>query len=94
MSEDELTEAERRYLDDLEKLPTTVKSRVVWWLLELVPSIGFFCYGLYADSRFFIVLGFLTLLYFAVWRMIGQFRGFRMMAKFRERGEIRSGKQE
>ena len=90
MDDDDLTDAERRYLNDLKKLPTTVKSRLLSWALELVPSIGLFSYGLYSDRRLFIVLGFLSLLYFSVWRMYSQFRGFRMMMKFHKEGEVES----
>ena len=88
MSDDELTSAEKRYLDDLEKLPKSVRSRIVGWAFELVPSIGLFSYGLYSNRRLFIVLGFVSLLYFAIWRMYSQFRGFRMMMKIHEKGEV------
>ncbi|MBX3425580.1 MAG: hypothetical protein KF688_07875 [Pirellulales bacterium] len=80
MNEPELTTGERRFLDDLRKLPTSVRSRLVGWGCELVlPSIALFVYGLIADRRLFVVLGFLSLLYFTVWRMYGQLRGFRML---------------
>lgn len=70
------TEAEKRYLQDLEKLPTSIKSRVLGWSLELVPSIGFFAYGFVNGSRSFMLLGFLSLLHFSLWRIYGQYRGF------------------
>lgn len=79
MEESDLSEAEKRYLRDLESLPSSIKSRVMGWTLELVPSIGLFCYGLAAESQRFVVLGFLSLLYFSVWRIYGQFRGFRLI---------------
>jgi hypothetical protein len=79
LNELELTSSEKRYLADLGNLPTSVRSRVLGWACELVPSIGLFVFGLVADRRFFVVLGFLSLLYFAVWRMYAQFRGFRML---------------
>lgn len=79
MNEQELTPREHRYLEDLRRLPTSIRSRVLGWALELVSSIALFGYGLYADNRLFMVLGFLNLLYFAVWRMVGQFWGFRLM---------------
>ena len=88
MADDELSNAEKRYLEDLEKIPTTVRSRVLGWALELIPSIGLFCYGLYSDRRLFVVLGFVSLLYFSVWRMYSQFRGFRMIMKIHEKGEV------
>ena len=81
MADDQLSDAEKRYLEDLVKIPTTVRSRLLGWALELVPSIGLFSYGLYADRRVFLILGFLSLLYFSAWRMYSQFRGFRMMSK-------------
>jgi hypothetical protein len=79
MNEPTLTEREKRYLEDLRSIPTSVRSRLLGWALELVPSIAFFVYGLIADRRLFLVLGFLNLLYFAVWRMYSQFRGFRLI---------------
>ena len=75
----ELTVQEKRYLDDLRNLPTSVRSRLFNWALELSSSIGLFVYGLVADQRLFLVLGFVSLLYFAVFRMYSQFRGFRMI---------------
>ncbi len=80
MNEPELTEREKRYLDDLRDLPTSVRSRLMGWALELALSIGIFAYGLTAERRLFLVLGFISLLYFAVWRMYSQFRGFRMLS--------------
>ena len=80
MSEDDLTRAERKYLDDLQELPKSVRSRIIGWALEVVPSTGFFVYGLYSDRRLFVIFGFLSLLYFSVWRMYSQFRGFRMLS--------------
>ena len=75
----ELTVQENRYLDDLRNLPISVRSRLIGWALELSSSIGFFVYGLITDRRLFLVLGFVSLLYFAVWRMYSQFRGFRLL---------------
>ena len=79
MLKPELTEREKRYLDDLRNIPISVRSRLRNWALELIPSIGLFVYGLVADSRIFLVLGFLSLLYFAVWRMYAQLTGFRLL---------------
>ena len=79
MNEAELTAREKRYLEDLRSIPTSVRSRLLGWALELVSSIGLFVYGLIADRRLFLVLGFLSLLYFAVWRMYSQFVGFRLI---------------
>ena len=80
VAEQTLTDAERRYLEDLRRIPSSVGSRVMGWALELIPSIGLFAYGILANSRFFQVLGFVSLLYFAVWRMYSQFRGFRLLS--------------
>ena len=88
----DLTAAEQRYLQDLQELPKTVRSRLIGWALELVPSIGFFCYGLYSDRRVFLVLGFISLLYFALWRMYAQFRGFRMISNIYAKRLTDSGK--
>jgi hypothetical protein len=85
MSSLEFTEAEKRYLQDLGKLPSSIRSRVVGWGLELVPSIGLFVFGLVSESRFFLILGFLSLLYFSVWRMYSQFRGFRLIQSIYEK---------
>jgi hypothetical protein len=85
LNEPELTAGERRYLEDLRKMPTSMRSRLLGWACELIPSIGLFIYGLVADRRFFVVLGFLSLLYFAVWRMYGQLRGFRMLHSIYEK---------
>ncbi|MBX3425571.1 MAG: hypothetical protein KF688_07830 [Pirellulales bacterium] len=85
MNEPELTPGERRFLEDLRRLPTSVRSRLVGWGCELVPSIALFVYGLIADRRLFVVLGFLSLLYFTVWRMYGQLRGFRMLHSIYEK---------
>jgi len=79
MNEPGLTAREMRYLEGLRRIPTAVRSRILGWTLELVPSIGFFSYGLFSDRRIFLVLGFLNLLYFALWRMYSQFMGFRLM---------------
>ena len=84
MGDLELTKAEERYLEDLKKLPKSVRSRLVGWALELVPSIGLFAYGMYSEKRLFVLLGFLSLLYFAVWRMYSQFRAFRTMSRIYE----------
>ena len=84
MGDIELTKAEERYLDDLKKLPKAFRSRIIGWALELVPSIGLFAYGMYSEKRLFVLLGFLSLLYFAVWRMYSQFRGFRMISRIYE----------
>jgi len=79
MTQSQLTEREQRYLNDLRQLPGTIRSRVVGWALELVPSVGLFSYGFVNDSKSFLLWGFVTLLYFAIWRMYSQFRGFRMI---------------
>ena len=79
MNEPELTDPEKRYLDDLRSLPTSVRSRLLGWALELIPSIALFVYGMIADSRLFMVIGFLSLLYFALWRRYAQFQGFGML---------------
>ena len=84
MGDIELTAAEERYLENLRKLPTSFRSRLIGWALELIPSIGLFSYGMYAEKRLFLVLGFLSLLYFTVWRMYSQFRGFRMTRRIYE----------
>lgn len=85
MSETPLSDAERRYLETLRKLPTSLGSRLFAWALELVPSIAIFAYGLLKDSRFFLVLGFVSLLYFAIWRMYQQLRGCRMIRSIYEK---------
>jgi hypothetical protein len=79
MQDTPLTESEARYLKDLQRLPTSSRSRVIGWTLELVPGIALFSYGLIADSQPFLVLGFLSQLYFALWRMYAQLRGFRLL---------------
>ncbi len=79
MHEPPLTESEARYLRDLRRLPTSTRSRVIGWTLELVPGIALFSYGLMTDSRTLMVLGFLSQLYFSLWRMYAQLRGFRLL---------------
>lgn len=79
MKESKFTEAEKRYLQDLQKLPVSIRSRILGWGLEVIPSIGLFTYGLMSERRLFVILGFLSLLYFSIWRMYGQFRGFRLL---------------
>ena len=79
MTDLQLTESEKRYLEDLRNLPTSMRLRILAWIAELAPSIGLFVYGLANDRRLFLILGFLSLLYFAVWRMYSQFRGARMI---------------
>ena len=79
MDSPQLTDSEKRYLEVLRKLPTSMRSRLIGWALELIPSIGLFVYGLVTDRRFFLVLGFASLLYFAVWRMYSQLRGARLL---------------
>tara|TARA_R110002126_G_scaffold291648_1_gene454837 strand:- start:15587 stop:15913 length:327 start_codon:yes stop_codon:yes gene_type:complete len=79
MNEPQLTKSEKRYLEDLRNLPTSMRSRILGWTMELAPSIGLFVYGLAADRRLFLVLGFISLLYFAVLRMYSQFRGSGMI---------------
>jgi hypothetical protein len=85
LNEPELTTSEKRYLADLRNLPTSVRSRLLGWACELVPSIGLFVYGFFADRRFFVVLGFHSLLDFAVCRMYAQLRGFRMLHSIYEK---------
>ncbi len=84
MSEIELSKTEERYLEDLKNLPKSVSSRLVAWALELVPSIGLFAYGMYAEKRLFVLFGFFSLLFFSVWRMYSQLRGFRMISRIYE----------
>ena len=79
MTQSQLTEREQRYLNDLGRLPASIRSRVVSWVVELVPSIGLFVYGLTSESKLFLVAGFLSLLYFSIWRMYSQFRGFKLI---------------
>jgi hypothetical protein len=79
MTRPQLTEREQRYLQDLRRLPASIRSRVVGWAIELLPSIGLFSYGLVKESKLFLVAGFLSLLYFSVWRMYSQLSGFRMI---------------
>lgn len=81
----ELTQAEHRYLADLSRLPRSHRTRLVGWLLELAPGIGLFAYGLAEDDRTFLILGFLSQLYFAVWRMVAQYRGARMLMSIRHK---------
>lgn len=84
MADDTLNEAEERYLRQLQARPASVRSRLVAWALELTPSIGLFAYGLASDQRLFLILGFLSLLYFSLWRMYGQLRGARMLKRIVE----------
>ena len=79
MTDNRLTQAEEKYIKDLKEFPATISSRLLGWVFEIVPSVGFFSYGLYSDSRLFVILGFVSLLFFAVWRMYSQLRGFRML---------------
>ena len=81
VGEVELTEAELRYLDDLRNLPATIRSRIIGWMIEVVPSTGIFAYGMYADNRLFLIFGFVSLLIFALFRMYSQFRGFKMISR-------------
>ena len=85
MANPSLSDAEQKYLETLRKLPTSLRSRLVAWALELVPSIALFVWGLVKDSRLFLVLGFVSLLYFAVWRMYQQVRGTRMIRSIYEK---------
>ncbi len=75
MDDHGLTQAEREYLKALQERPKSVRSRIIAWALQLVLSIGLFGYGLYSDRSLFVVLGYLSLLYFSVRRMYAQFRG-------------------
>ena len=79
MDDSKLTEAEKRYLNDLQRLPATKRSRLIGWALELIPSVGLFVYGVVSEKTWWMVLGFLSLLYFAVFRMYSQYRGFRLI---------------
>jgi hypothetical protein len=63
----------------LENLPTSLRSRLLGWFMELLPSIALFAWGLFRDSRHFLVLGFTSLLYFSIWRMYQQLRGVRLL---------------
>src|SRR3982751_3961832 len=85
MTQPPLSDTEHKYLETLSKLPNSLRSRLLGWAFELVPSIGFFVYGLFTDSRFFLVLGFVSLLYFAMWRMYQQLRGSRMIHSIYEK---------
>lgn len=85
MSQASLSDAEREYLETLRKLPTSLPSRLLAGALELVPSIGFFAYGLLKDRRVFLILGFVSLLYFAIWRMYQQLRASRMIHSIYEK---------
>jgi hypothetical protein len=79
MKESDLTQQEARYLEDLRRIPTTYRSRLLGWALELGVSTVPFAYGYWTDRTPFMLVGFLSLLYFAVWRMCGQFRAARML---------------
>ena len=85
MANPSLSDAEQKYLETLRKLPTSLRSRLLGWALELLPSIALFVWGLISDSRVFLVLGFVSLLYFTVWRMYQQFRGSRMIHSIYEK---------
>lgn len=85
MNDLDLTDVERRQLEDLRRLPTMIRSRVVGWSLELAVSVGPFAYGLLTGRRLFLVIGFLNLLYFALWRMYGQLRGRRLIQSIYEK---------
>lgn len=78
MQNSPLTDSEMRYSKELERLPSSVRSRMLGWVLELAPGIALFAYGMATNSRVFILFGFLSQLYFTIWRMYAQFRGFRM----------------
>lgn len=79
MTDENLTRAEKRYLNDLNAVPKTMRSRLLMWAFEVTPGSCMFGYGLFADSKLFLVMGFLSILYFALWRMYSQFRGFKMI---------------
>ena len=83
--ENALTKAERRYLIDLNRLPKSYRTRVIGWLLELAPGIGLFAYGLVENNQTFLILGFLSQLYFSLWRMVAQYRGARLLASIRQK---------
>ena len=75
----ELTEQERRFLDEIAGGSGSLRSRIIPWALEIVPGAAFFTYGVVADRLFWEVFGFLSVVYFSVWRMYGQYRGRRML---------------
>lgn len=79
MTSPNLSDAEKKYLETLRDLPTTVSSRLIGWAMELLPSIALFGWGLFKSSTFFLVAGFLSLLYFSVWHMYQQLRGIRLI---------------
>lgn len=79
MKKESLTEEEKKYLNNLQAIPKSVRSRLLLWAIEVVPGSCMFGYGLYADSNGFLIMGFLSILYFALWRMYSQFRGLRMI---------------
>jgi len=94
MASGELSKAEARYLGQLLARPPTVRSRLIGWAFELIPSIGLFAYGLHAARTAFVVLGFLSLLYFSVWRMYSQLHGARMLRRIIESGAGSIGAQD
>lgn len=81
----QLTRAEQRYLADLGRLPKSHRMRLVGWLLEVAPGLGLFAYGLAENDRTLLILGFLSQLYFSVWRMVAQYRGARMLLSIRHK---------
>lgn len=81
----QLTPAELRYLADLGRLPKSHRRRLLGWLLELAPGVVLFAYGLAENDRTLLILGFLSQLYFSVWRMVAQYRGARMLMSIRHK---------
>lgn len=74
-----LTPKERHYLDQLLSDSGSLRTRLIVWGLEIVPGAAFFAYGVATDRLLWEVLGFLSVVYFQVWRMYGQLRGRRML---------------
>jgi len=66
-------------------MPASIRSRIFGWALEIIPSIGLFVFGLFRESKGFVIIGFLSLLYFAVWRMYAQFKGFQLIRSIYEK---------
>ena len=74
-----LTDQEQRYLEQISEGPVSLRSRLLPWALEIVPGAAFFTYGVLTGRLFWEVFGFLSVVYFAVWRMYSQLRGRRLL---------------
>ena len=84
----QLTAAEQRYVRDLNRLTTSFGPRVLGWVLELAPGVGLFAYGLLSDDLLFLIFGFLSQLYFSLWRMFAQYRGARLLVSIRRKQRL------